>query len=103
MNVSMDTFTLTKSEGHGKPSELDGWLAQVGLARYAPQLKEYGYETMEALLMAEEKDIVEMSEDAGMETPHTRLLVAEWKELVAARTKGQAGSVVVEVSPELEQ
>ena len=84
--------------------ELDRWLAQVGLARYAPQIKKCGYERMKALLVAEEKDIVEMSEDAEvkMKTPHKRLLVAEWKELVAARTKGQAGSLVVKVSPTTE-
>eukprot|EP01043_Picozoa_sp_COSAG02_P066330 COSAG02_NODE_10288_length_1977_cov_1.615016_2_plen_297_part_00 len=41
-----------------EPPELDAWLVQVDLAQYGPQIKEYGYDKLKALLVATEEDIV---------------------------------------------
>jgi len=79
----------TPSSAPSDVDELDEWLAQIGLAYCAARIKEYGYDRMKALLVAKEQDIVAMSEDAGvkMKPPHKPMLVAEWKELVATRTR----------------
>jgi hypothetical protein len=71
-----------------EPPELDAWLVQVDLAQYGPQIKEYGYDKLKALLVATEEDIVEMTADPDlkMKKPHRRLFVAEWKELLASRS-----------------
>ena len=55
--------------------------------QYGPQIKEYGYDQLKALLVATEEDIAEMTADpdAKMKKPHRRLFVAEWKELLASR------------------
>ena len=56
------------------------------MSGYSAQLKEYGYDQLEALLVASEADITEMTEDGDikMKKPHRKLFVAKWKALVAA-------------------
>jgi ankyrin repeat protein len=67
-----------------EPPELDAWLAQAGLGQYGPQLKEYGYDSLNVLQAATEADIVEMTEDPdiGMKKPHRRLFLTQWQALV---------------------
>ena len=67
-----------------EPPELDAWLASVELGRYAPQIQEYGYDTLKVLRAATEADIIEMTEDSDvkMKKPHRRLFLAEWKKLL---------------------
>ena len=64
---------------------IESWLAQVDLARYGPQIQEYGYDTLKVLRAATEADIIEMTEDSDvkMKKPHRRLFLAEWKKLLA--------------------
>ena len=92
------TSTPTSAE-EADPPELDAWLASVDLGRFAPQVKEYGYETLRVLRAATEADIVEMTEDAdiGMKKPLRRLFLTEWKALVAA-----PAHVALEPEPEPE-
>ena len=70
-----------------EPPELDAWLAKIGLAQYGPQIQDYGYDQLKALLVATEADIAEMTADPDvkMKKPHRRLFTAEWKELLASR------------------
>ena len=67
------------------PPELEAWLAQADLAQYAPQIQEYGYDTLKVLRAVTEADIIEMTEDSDvkMKKPHRRLFLAEWKKLLA--------------------
>ena len=66
------------------PPELEAWLAQADLAQYAPQIQEYGYDTLKVLRAVAEADIIEMTEDSDvkMKKPHRRLFLAEWKKLL---------------------
>jgi hypothetical protein len=68
-----------------RADDVDAWLEGAGLGKYADAIKEYGYDTIAALQVATEEDIVEMSEDSdvGMKKPHRRLLVWKWHELTA--------------------
>jgi hypothetical protein len=68
-----------------RADDVDAWLEEAGLGKYADAIKEYGYDTIAALQFATEEDIVEMSEDSdvGMKKPHRRLLVGKWHELTA--------------------
>eukprot|EP01047_Picozoa_sp_COSAG01_P035980 COSAG01_NODE_2791_length_7069_cov_11.407174_3_plen_269_part_00 len=82
------------AQEEAEPPALDVWLAQTGLDRYGPQVKEYGYDTLSALLVATEADIVEMTEDAdvGMKKPHRRLFTTQWQALVGAGGGGGGSS-----------
>ena len=65
------------------PVELDTWLMEAGLDKFADAIKDYGYETMPALQVASEQDIVEMCADAdvGMKKPMQKLMLVKWREL----------------------
>jgi hypothetical protein len=78
-----------------EPPELDAWLAQAGLGQYGPQLKEYGYDSLNVLQVATEAHIVEMTEDTdiGMKKPHRQLFLTQWQALGAA-----AGASVLPLS-----
>ena len=74
----------TTAAEEAEPPELDAWLASVELGRYAPQIKEYGYDSFEALCGATEDDIKEMmaDPDVNMKKPHQRLMLTAWKKLI---------------------
>ena len=63
--------------------DVDAWLVGAGLGKYVDAIKEYGYDTMTALRVASEEDIVEMCEDADvkMKKPHRKLMLVKWQEL----------------------
>jgi hypothetical protein len=71
------------AQEEAEPPALDVWLAQTGLDRYGPQVKEYGYDTLSALWAATEAQIAEMTEDVdvGMKMPHRQLFLTEWQAL----------------------
>ena len=60
---------------------IEDWLSRISLAHYTDAIKEYGYDSLEALDAALEADLEEMAADpdVGMKKPHRRLLIAEWK------------------------
>ena len=60
---------------------IEDWLSRISLAQYTDAIKEYGYDSLEALDAALEADLEEMAADpdVGMKKPHRRLLIAEWK------------------------
>ena len=62
-------------------SAMDGWLRTISLEQYAGAMKEYGYDSLEALDSASEADLEEMSKDpaVNMKKPHRRLLMDQWK------------------------
>ena len=64
---------------------VDTWLVGAGLGKYVDAIKEYGYDTMAALRVASEEDIVEMCDDADvkMKRPHRKLMIVKWQELTA--------------------
>ena len=62
-------------------SEMDDWLRNISLEQYAGAIKEYGYDSLEALDSALEADLEEMSNDpaVNMNKHHRRLLMDQWK------------------------
>jgi hypothetical protein len=79
------------SAEEAEPPELDAWLVQAGLGRYGPQVKEYGYDSFNALRAATEAQIVEMTEDPdiGMKKPHRQLFLTQWQALSVAAVGSQ--------------
>ena len=53
------------------------WLRKMSLEKYSDKVVDFGYDSMDALLVANEKDVIEMTEDAsiGMKNPHKTLFV----------------------------
>ena len=84
--------------------ELEAWLTQADLARYAPQIRRYGYHTLQVLLAAAEADIVEMTEhpEVRMKKPHRRLFIAKWKGLLAGPESEPEPDQGPEPTPEFE-
>jgi hypothetical protein len=66
------------SAGGGRIEE---WLRAISLQQYTAAMKEYGYDSLEALDAALEADLEEMAADptVGMKKPHRCLLITEWK------------------------
>jgi hypothetical protein len=66
------------------------WLRKISLDKYSDKVVDFGYDSMDALLVANEKDVIEMTEDAsiGMKNPHKTLFVKAWKEM-----QGNAGGI----------
>jgi len=66
------------------PVDLDSWLKQAKLEKYTSAIKEYGYDSMDALLAASTEEIDEMTKDPDvkMKKPHQKLMLTQWKKLV---------------------
>ena len=60
---------------------IEEWLRGISLQQYTGAIKEYGYDSLEALDAALEADLEEMAADpaVGIKKPHRRLLIVEWK------------------------
>ena len=63
--------------------DVDAWLVAAKLSKYTEAIKDYGYDSIEALCVASEDEIREMTEDAdiGMKKPHRKLMLMKWREL----------------------
>ena len=59
------------------------WLRKISLAQYSDKVVDFGYDSMDALLVANEEEVLEMTEDAsiGMKNPHRKLFLKAWKEM----------------------
>jgi hypothetical protein len=73
----------TQPEPAAAPQDIDSWLAAVKLERYCEAIKEYGYDSFEALRGATEADIKDMmaDPDVNMKKPHQKLMLKAWQEL----------------------
>jgi hypothetical protein len=67
-----------------KKNAVKVWLRKINLLKYSDGVVEFGYNSMDALLMANEKEVIEMTEDAtiGMKKPHRTLFLNAWKALL---------------------
>jgi hypothetical protein len=74
-----------------KSLDLDGWLAQIKLQRYAAAIKEEGYDELDFITGVAESDIVEMTTAIQMKRPHTIIFMKAWK--VLTETVGGGASV----------
>ena len=65
-------------------STIEGWLRSIALQDYAAAIKEYGYDSFQALDAASEEQILEMTQDpdVAMKKPHRHLFLVEWKKRV---------------------
>jgi hypothetical protein len=75
------------------------WLQSINLEEYGNKIIAYGYDSERALDMANEIDVVAMTEDEciSMKKPHQTVFLKEWK----ARPKAakSASAAVALVSP----
>ena len=62
------------------PSSMDEWLQTISLHAYAPQIKNYGCDSLQFLDDASEQDMREMTEDAdvGMKKLHRSMFMKAW-------------------------
>ena len=65
-------------------STIEEWLRCNALQDYAEAIKEYGYDSFQALDAASEEQITEMTQDpdVAMKKPHRHLFLREWKKRV---------------------
>ena len=65
-------------------STIEEWLRSIALQDYAAAIKEYGYDSFQALDAASEEQILEMTQDpdVAMKKPHRHLFLVEWKKRV---------------------
>ena len=65
-------------------SAIEEWLRSIALQDYAAAIKEYGYDSFQALDAASEEQILEMTQDpdVAMKKPHRHLFLVEWKKRV---------------------
>ena len=65
-------------------STIEEWLRSNVLQDYAEAIKEYGYDSFQALDEASEEQITEMTQDpdVAMKKPHRHLFLREWKKRV---------------------
>jgi hypothetical protein len=70
----------------GSVEAIDDWLRSIALQDYAAAIKEYGYDSFQALDAASEEQITEMTQDpdVGMKKPHRHLFLLEWKKRLQA-------------------
>ncbi len=59
------------------------WLKSINLDHYSAKIIAYGYDSMKALDLANEKDIADMTQDASiaMKKPHRVVFIKEWQAL----------------------
>jgi len=64
---------------------IEDWLTSISLQDYTAVIKEYGYDSLDALDEALEGEIEEMVEDSSinMKKPHRGLLMRKWKKRVS--------------------
>jgi hypothetical protein len=69
------------------PSSIDEWLQTISLHAYAPQIKNYGCDSLQFLDDASEQDMREMTEDAdvGMKKLHRSVFLKAWSRRAATR------------------
>jgi hypothetical protein len=67
-------------------STIDDWLRSIALEDYAAAIKQYGYNSFQALDAASEEEITEMTQDPDVEMkkPHRKLFLVEWRKRVQA-------------------
>jgi len=72
------------------PSSIDEWLQTISLHAYAPQMKNYGCDSLQFLDDASEEDMREMTEDAdvGMKKLHRSMFMKAWSRRAATRGGG---------------
>jgi hypothetical protein len=72
----------------GDVEAIDNWLRSIALQHYAAAIKEYGYDSLQALEAASEEQITEMTQDpdVAMKKPHRHLFLLEWKKRFQAPT-----------------
>jgi len=60
--------------------------SKYALEDYAAAIKQYGYDSFQALDAASEEEITEMTQDPDVEMkkPHRKLFLVEWKKRVQA-------------------
>jgi hypothetical protein len=60
------------------------WLRKMSFEQYSDGIVDFGYDSMDALLRSNEKDVIEMTEEAsiGMKKPHRTLFLNAWKALL---------------------
>ena len=65
-------------------STIEEWLRSIALQDYAAAIKEYGYDSFQALDAASEEQILEMTQDpdVAMKKPHRHLFLVECKKRV---------------------
>jgi hypothetical protein len=65
-------------------STIDDWLRSIALEDYAAAIKQYGYNSFQALDAASEEEIIEMTQDphVEMKKPHSKLFLVEWRKRV---------------------
>ena len=70
----------------GSVEAIDDWLRSIALQDYAAAIKEYGYDSFQALDAASEEQITEMTKDpdATMKKPHRHLFLLEWRKRLKA-------------------
>ncbi len=64
-----------------KENAVKVWLRKISLEQYSDGVVDFGYDSMEALLVTKEKEVTEMTEDViiGMKKPHRTLFLNAWK------------------------
>ena len=69
------------------PQDIDNWIAAAKLQKYCEAIKEYGYDSFEALCEATEDEIKDMmaDPDINMKKPHQKLMLKAWQELTRGR------------------
>ncbi len=60
------------------------WLRKISLEQYSDEVLNFGYDSMDALFHANEKQVIEMTEfeRIGMKKPHRTLFLNAWKTLL---------------------
>ena len=74
-------------------STIEDWLTSISLQDYVQAIKEYGYDSLDALDEALEGDIEEMVNDPSinLKKPHRRLLMKKWQKRVSNKEEGIDG------------
>ncbi len=64
---------------------------------------QFRYDSMKTLYDADEKDVVEMTEDPkiGMRKPHRRVFIKAWEELQKARMNAASQGVPPQLPPQV--
>lgn len=82
-------------------SSIDDWLKSISFQAYAPKIKEYGCDSLQALDAASEQEMKEMTEDAavGMKKFHHNVIMKAWKDR-ASDAEGRETEKRVDAGPE---
>ena len=69
-------------EGEPPTLTVEQWLASIKLQRYAEGVKDFGYDELEFLVVADEADIEAMVKATSMKLPHAKVFKLAWVALV---------------------